>query len=62
MAREAEHMLGGEAPLAGVPLVFVDDGTQGAQDLMTTDGDQAGELMRTIFVAGLHALAREHKG
>jgi hypothetical protein len=36
MAREAEHMLGGEAPLAGVPLVFVDDGTQG--DVLAGDG------------------------
>jgi hypothetical protein len=36
MAHEAEHMLGGEAPLAGVPLAFVDDGTQG--DALAGDG------------------------
>ncbi len=36
MAREAEHMLAGEAPLAGVPLAFVDDGTQG--DALARDG------------------------
>jgi hypothetical protein len=36
MAREAEHMLAGEAPLAGVPLAFVDDGTQG--DALAGDG------------------------
>ncbi|HVG60058.1 MAG TPA: choice-of-anchor X domain-containing protein [Hyalangium sp.] len=36
VAREAEHMLAGEAPLAGVPLAFVDDGTQG--DALARDG------------------------
>nr|WP_321548012.1 choice-of-anchor X domain-containing protein [Hyalangium sp. s54d21] len=36
MAREAEHMLGGEAAVAGVPLAFVDDGTQG--DTLAGDG------------------------
>jgi hypothetical protein len=35
-AHEAEHMLGGQEPLAGVPLAFVDDGTQG--DALARDG------------------------
>ncbi len=35
-AHEAEHMLGGEAPLSPVPLAFVDDGTQG--DALARDG------------------------
>lgn len=35
-AHEAEHMLGGEAPLSPVPLAFVDDGTQG--DAVARDG------------------------
>jgi hypothetical protein len=35
VAHEAEHMLGGQAPLA-VPLAFVDDGTQG--DALAGDG------------------------
>ncbi|MFL5348524.1 MAG: choice-of-anchor X domain-containing protein [Hyalangium sp.] len=35
-AHEAEHMLGGQAPLAPVALAFVDDGTQG--DAVARDG------------------------
>ncbi|WP_224365975.1 choice-of-anchor X domain-containing protein [Hyalangium versicolor] len=35
-AHEAEHALGGQAPLAAVPLSFVDDGTQG--DVLAGDG------------------------
>lgn len=35
-AHEAEHMLGGQEPLAGVPLAFVDDGTNG--DALAGDG------------------------
>ncbi|WP_224241860.1 choice-of-anchor X domain-containing protein [Hyalangium gracile] len=35
-AHEAEHALGGQAPLAAVPLSFVDDGTQG--DVLARDG------------------------
>jgi hypothetical protein len=35
-AHEAEHMFEGEAPLAAVPLAFVDDGTQG--DALAGDG------------------------
>lgn len=35
-AHEAEHMLGGQEPLAGVPLAFVDDGTSG--DTLAGDG------------------------
>lgn len=35
-AHEAEHVLGGQAPLAPVPLTFVDDGTQG--DVLARDG------------------------
>jgi hypothetical protein len=36
MAQEAEHMLQGAAPLAGTPLAFVDDGSQG--DALARDG------------------------
>lgn len=35
-AHEAEHMLGGQEPLAGVPLAFVDDGSRG--DALAGDG------------------------
>jgi hypothetical protein len=36
MAHEAEHMLGEGVPVAGVPLAFVDDGSQG--DALAGDG------------------------
>jgi hypothetical protein len=36
MAHEAEHMLGEGVPVSGVPLAFVDDGTQG--DAVARDG------------------------
>jgi hypothetical protein len=35
-AHEAEHMLAGQEPTAGVPLAFVDDGSQG--DVLAGDG------------------------